>query len=102
MTDSRSTTPIQLCQMTASDMASTLGGGIVLQEAEDAGLQPVRHVLAAALGDEGLELGLEVGALEARRTPLEVLLELRGLVGRELAVEEVVEVVQQLVAVLAH
>ena len=56
-------------------------------------------VAAALAGDDLLELGLEVERLEAVHAPVEVAEDLPVLLGRQLAVEERLDVAQRLPAV---
>src|SRR6187200_735640 len=88
-------------------MRRTLGGSFGLAESrrvgeEDLDAQPqgLGDLLGAALGDQLPELDLEVGGLQARWALLEVVAELGLAFRRELAVEEVLELVQEVVAVL--
>ena len=59
----------------------------------------LRHVAAAALGDEELQPPLEVGAVRARGARGEVLVELCGYGGIELPVEVELDLLQHVLAV---
>ena len=57
------------------------------------------NLVPALLGDEDLQLGLEVERLEARRTLLEVPLDLQPAIVRQLTVKEVIQGVDGLLTI---
>src|ERR1700687_652638 len=71
-------------------------GALVGEDGGDADAQLLRHLVAALAGDQQLELGLEVERVQTRTAFLEVALDMRLALGRELAVEEVIEGVDRL------
>ena len=89
-----STTPIHQCRRRVGRLRQR---GQAVTDA----LQQLRwHLIAAALaGDDLLELGLEVERVEALHAVVEVVEDLAVLLGRELAVEERLDVAQRLLAV---
>src|SRR6476619_1720660 len=72
---------------------------LVLDGVRDPLLQAVRHSFVALLRDDDAQLGLEVEGLVAGRAVVEVVLDRLPAVVVELAVEEVIQLVQRVVAV---
>src|SRR5580765_7442510 len=78
---------------------ATPAGSLVGQGVGDALLQRVGHRLCALAGDHDPQLRFEVEGLVARRAVVEVALDLRAALDRQLTIEVAVQLVQRVVAV---
>src|SRR5829696_4787585 len=111
-----SSTAIQKCHTTArADMTSILGSrpaaglvspgaaaagsGLVLERLGDPRAEVLGHGVAAPLRDDDAQLGLEVVRLEARQAVVEMSLDPCSSLDGQLAVDEGVELAEDVVAI---